>query len=621
MNPCWEDVFHNDIGRWEERYRWEFNQDHLVLKSGESLLADYRYLHEICQLLQQQAAYLVTIVANDERRLEDECFKLYYIFSHEAEDHFLILEYALQKHNSAKNLHPEHLLSRYLLDGRAYPSIRDMIAAARSFEREIFDLFDLASVAVDGSEALASADPLSELTPGGFLLHDPYPPRLAPLETGRKLEDIRKEIERYTAPTIAASDTSNGKPHEVLLSVGPIHAGIIEAGRFSFHIAGETVDDLDIQLGFKHKGIEKLFQTKFSVLDGWQLAERISGDSSFSHSLAYCHAVEALARVDVPTKATWLRGLILELERLYNHVADSAALAHDVAFNLISSEMAVIREYLVRLNAELTGHRLLRGVIRPGGIIFPPDQVKAIDSMTIDRMIHQASRKRFGTLKDLGETFHELGELLLRTPAFRDRALNTGTLTRSQALASGTTGLIARASGMEQRDFRISHPFGIYKLEPKLQEMVDLRAHVQHNQASKKLRMSGDVFSRLEMRLHEVDTSFQVIQHILQTLAITPADTLLAPDTKEAIRRAENFEFALGYVESWRGDIVYWLMKDRFNKIFRCKVRDPSFLNWPALRLAVIPDDPTQPDATGNILPDFPVINKSFNLSYSGHDL
>ncbi len=623
MNPCWEDILDADSEHWEERYRWELNQDHLVFKSDKDLLSDYQQLCQICQRLQKQSAYLATIVANDERHLGDECFKLYYVFSHEVEDHFLILEYPLHEYTIPEYLPPDHALSRYLLHGRAYPSIRKIFAGATSFEREVFDLFGLTTFVVDSSndshiEAVSSAVPLSETVSSSFLLHAPYPPHLTPLEASKKVGDIQKEIERYPTPI---KGVSNGKAHEVVFSVGPIHAGIIEAGRFSFHIAGEVVDDVNIQLGFKHKGIEKLFQTKFSLLDGWQLAEKISGDSSFSHSLAYCHAVEALARIEVPLKATWLRGLFLELERLYNHIADGAALAHDVAFDLVSSEIAVIREYLVRLNAELTGHRLLRGVNRPGGIVLPLGRTEAIDHQYIDSITSKISRKRFRTFDDLIEEFRSFGELLLRTSAFRDRAINTGTLNRDQALELGATGLVARASGIEQRDFRVNHPFGIYQLEPHLQEMIDLRAHIQHKEGLKGLRMSGDVFSRLEMRLHEVNTSFRVIQHILTGLEITPADILVEPHIEEAIRRAENFDFALGYVEGWRGDIVYWLMKDRFNRIFRCKMRDPSFLNWPALRVAVMPDDPTQPDATGNILPDFPIINKSFNLSYSGHDL
>jgi Ni,Fe-hydrogenase III large subunit len=620
MNPCWEDIFNTGFENCEERYRWELNEDHLVfINRGKekNLGSDYRQLLKVCEQLNKNAAYLVTIVATDERQFEDGCFKLYYVFSHDVDDQFLILEYPFQKFDSSKYLHSEHSLSRYLKDARIYPSIREVFAAAASFEREIFDLFDLVAVVVDDAETISSAEPLSDIVPSNFLLHNPYPPHLAPLEVNKRVEDIKKKIEEYTAPL---NNMSSGKADEVLFPVGPIHAGIIEAGRFSFHIAGEIVDDVDIQLGFKHKGIEKLFQTKFSLLDGWQLAEKISGDSSFSHSLAYCHAIEALARIEVPTKAIWLRGLFLELERLNNHIGDSAALARDVAFDIVATEIAVIREYLIRLNAELAGHRLLRGVNRPGGIVLP-DRTSMIDEEYLNGMIQKASRNKYAGLKELFEQFHELGALLLRTSAFRDRTLNTGILNSDQAHALGATGLVARASGIRQRDFRINHPFGIYKVEPKLRELVDLNTHIEHNQGVKQLRMSGDVFSRLEMRLHEVDTSMRVIQSILETLQIIPYDDLMAPYVEEAIKRANNFEFALGYVEGWRGDIVYWIMKDRFNKIFRCKVRDPSFLNWPALRAAVIPDDSTQSDTTGNILPDFPIINKSFNLSYSGNDL
>ena len=509
MNPCWDAVFKSNNENWEERYRWEFSQDHMVFNRGKekNLGSDYRQLLKVCEQLNKNSAFLVTIVATDERQLEDGCFKLYYVFSHDVDDQFLILEYPLQQIDSSKYLSLEQPLSRYLKDGQIYPSIREIFATAVSFEREIFDLFDLVAIVVDGTETISYVDPLSDIVPSNFLLHNTYPPRLAPLEAGNKIEDIKKKIEAYAPPI---HDTNKVKVDEVLMPVGPIHAGIIEAGHFSFHIAGEIVDVVDIQLGYKHKGIEKLFQSRFSLLDGWQLAEKVSGDSSFSHSLAYCHAIEALARIEVPIRAIWLRGLFLELERLYNHIGDSAALAHDVAFDIVASEIAVIREHLVRLNAELTGHRLLRGVNRPGGITLP-DRTIVFDEERIHKKIQKASRDKYADLNGLFEQFYELGALLLRTPAFRDRALNTGTLNSEQAHTLGATGLVARASGIQQRDFRINHPFGIYLSEPKLRELVDLRSHVQHNQELKKLRMSGDVFSRLEMRLHEVDTSMQVI--------------------------------------------------------------------------------------------------------------
>ena len=289
---------------------------------------------------------------------------------------------------------------------------------------------------------------------------------------------------------------------------------------------------METQLGYKHRGIEKQFQTYFSLIDGWKLAEKISGDSSFSHSLAYCHAVEALANIEVPARAIWLRGLFLELERLYNHISDCASLAHDVAFDIVASEISVINEYLVRLNAELTGHRRLRGVNRPGGIALP-DRSIVFDEEYLNKMLQKASQNKYNNLKVLFERFHELGVLILRTPAFRDRVLNNGTFNKDQANALGAKGLVARASGIRQRDFRINHPFGVYLIEPRLRGLVDLRNGDQEKLELDKLRMSGDIFSRLEMRLHEVDTSSQVIQEIIKVLHITSEDDLITPYIEE----------------------------------------------------------------------------------------
>src|SRR2546421_9187350 len=214
MNSCWEDVFHSDIGDWDERYLWEFNQDHLVFKRGKKdLREDYQKLREICQRLREKSAYLVTAVASDERFLEDECFKLYYVFSHEIDDHFLILEYPFCEY-----VLPEHPFSKHLLEGRAYPSIRKVFAAAIPFEREIFDLFDLAAVDIE-----APFDFLAETASSGFLLHESYPPSLAPLQVGKSMEAIREQI-RTTVPI---GEFDGKKPDEVLLPVGPIHAGII----------------------------------------------------------------------------------------------------------------------------------------------------------------------------------------------------------------------------------------------------------------------------------------------------------------------------------------------------------------------------------------------------------
>lgn len=621
MNACWEEIFSTDFVNWEERYRWELNQDHIVYKRGKekSLASDYKQLFKVCEQLSEKSAYLVTIVATDERHQEDGCFKLNYVFSQETDDHFLILEYPLCGYAFTENELPGQALSGYLPTGRVYPSIRKVFAAAFSFEREVFDLFDLIAVEVDSSGEISPIDPPLETDSCGFLLHSPYPPHLAPLEVDKKVADIQKEIEGYEPQ---ARKTGANKYGEVWFPVGPTHAGIIEAGRFDLYIAGEPIDNVRIQLGFKHRGVEKHFQTKFSLLDGWQLAEKITGDSSFSHSLAYCQAVEALAHLEPPLKAVWVRGLFLELERLYNHIGNSAALAHHVAFNLLFSEIAVLREFLMQLHAELTGHRLLRGVNRPGGVELPPEKRRVINHRAINEIIRGISRKRFGSLGDLIESFREQSELLLRTTGFRDRMFNTGTLTEKQAREIGATGLIARASGIRSRDFRVNHPFGIYKIEPSLQAMVRLPdISIEHAEEPQKPRTSGDAFSRLDVRLYEIDTSMEVIEYILERLEITQDDILVTPGTEEEIRKSENFEFALGYAEGCRGGIVYWIVKDRFNKIFRCKVLDPSFLNWLAWAQAIIPGDPSQPDTTGNIIPDAPIHNQSCELLCSGRDL
>jgi Ni,Fe-hydrogenase III large subunit len=617
MNACWEDILEINVASSEEYYRWERNQDHLVFKSDKNLVVNCRQFLKICQQLQRENVYLVTIVANDERYLIDGCFKLYYVFSHAIEDQFLILEYPLQKHDSIEYQELGEPLLRYLLEGRSYPSLRLVFGAAESFEREILDFFDLAAVVIDSTletsnPIISFAEPYSEAIIGDFSLLNPDSRGLAPLNLGRKVEDIKEKIER--------SDNIQEKS-EFLYPVGPIHAGVIASSQFSFHLDDEVIEDVLIQPGLKQKEIEKLFQTKFTLLDGWQMAEKISGDSAFSHSLAYCHAVEALGHIQVPVQANLVRGLFLELERLYNHIGNCALLANDVGFSMQASEMEVIREYLLRLNAELTGHRFLRGVNRPGGIILPSNQEEGITRFLVNNIVRKVSQNRYASLSELVEKFRELGEFLLNAPSFREKALNSGILGKDQTLKLGTTGLVARASGIIHRDFRVHHPFGIYQQEPELQRVVDLLTHFRYSKDSEKVRVAGDVFSRLHMRLYEVKTSLRVIQEILERIEITSPEGLIETHIYEMLRRTENFEYALGYVESWQGDIVYWIMKDRFNKIFRCKVRDPSFLNLSALQLAVVRNDPAQPNVASTHLQDFPFINKSFNLSFSDYDL
>ncbi|MCP4516298.1 MAG: hypothetical protein GY824_13845 [Delftia sp.] len=375
-----------------------------------------------------------------------------------------------------------------------------------------------------------------------------------------------------------------------------------------FRLAGEIVEELDIRLGYTHKGLERLFQTKHTLADGWQLAEHVSGDSAFAHSLAYCRAAEALAGVQPPAPAQLLRGLFLELERIANHVGDCCALAHDVAYDVAASELSALRERLLRLNEQISAHRLLRGLNRPGGLILPAP----LQTATVQR-----------TIQTTAAQFAALARGLAHFPAFRDRLQWTGILTRQQALQLGATGLIARASGL-QRDFRLQHPVGIYK-NPALRQLLQA-ALPPDDSIPARQSSAGDALARFLIRVREVDSSAKIIAYILgqlntqQTHFVTPIE----------FQRAPNYEFGLGYAAGWRGDVIYWLMKDKFGRIFRCQARDPSMLNWPALQAAVEPhpldDDyvrryrPPQKFAE-SIVPDFPIINKSFNLSYSGNDL
>lgn len=560
-----------------ELYRPARNQLHFLVRPDEEL-------RNLCRQLREEGFYLVSVIANDERELEDQCFKIYYLFSHPTADLFLFLENPLAAGK-------EHFASIYTF----YPGVDP-------FERHMADLFGLCP---------AGADRQVER---GHWLHDSYPPTIYPLRRDQTLQDLEQAIETYhQQPAGARHGPDSGPPPdgEWLLPVGPIHAGVIEPGRFSFRLAGEIVEELEIHLGYTHKGIERLFQSSFTLADGWRLAEHISGDSAFAHSLAYCQAAEALADVHPPREASLLRALFLELERLANHVGDCGALAHDVAYEVAASELTALRERLLRLNHRLSGHRLLRGLNRPGGLVLP----KPLDIT--------ATRE---TVREVASQFNIIAQSLAQWLPFRDRLQWAGILTRQQAIDLGVTGLIARASGM-QRDFRLQHPVGVYR-DPDIQELTRKGLPPDDNSIEAREATAGDALARFLIRVREVGSSAKIIQHILTQPELNTTEMRFVATTE--FRREHNYEFGLGYVEGWRGDIICWLMQDKFGSIYRCMVRDPSMLNWPALKAAVEPhtlDDeyrkrykPPDEDAI-SIVPDFPVINKSFNLSYSGNDL
>jgi Ni,Fe-hydrogenase III large subunit len=350
--------------------------------------------------------------------------------------------------------------------------------------------------------------------------------------------------------------------------VGPVHAGIIEPGHFRFSVVGDTILHLQLKLFYTHKGTERLFENT-AATEAVPLAESVSGDNCFSHAVAYCHAVEQLHATEVPAKANAIRLIGLEVERLMAHIGDFGALCGDIGFSVPGAYCARIKEDLLQASAKAIGTRYWRGIALPGGVRME------IGAAGV-REFHEAIRVA-------AEDFFGIAEQALNTPSVEDRFEEAGVLSKKAATDLAVVGPVARACGIPL-DVRRDHPYGAYK---------DLRFDVP-------TRDSGDVMARARIRVDEARISLRLIRDCLHGLPEGPFHQPLS----EAATGA-----ALAAVESPRGELLYWLQLEE-GRIERCYVRSPSFQNWPALPLAVV----------GNIIADFPLINKSFNLSYSGCD-
>ncbi len=402
--------------------------------------------------------------------------------------------------------------------------------------------------------------------PARVALHDDWPERAWAL---------RKDFPAHGAVPRVPGDHHPFRPVTgegvFQVPVGPVHAGIIEPGHFRFGVAGEPVLYLQMRLFYVHKGTEKRFES-LPWRHGVFLAESISGDTAVGHALAFAHALERLADVTVPARAQAVRMVLLELERLYNHTADIGALATDVAFTVPASRAQALREGLLRLHDQLFGTRLLRGTIAPGGVRrdLTPEGGAALRAH----------------LRIFEKEFEQLIALLIDAGTFTDRVDGTGILTLQAARDLGIVGMAARASGVDT-DFRRDHPHDGY-------DGVRFEVVVEGG---------GDVRARLMVRAREVEQSLRILHQVLDAMPDTPLAAGM-PHTLPA--RAS----ALGWAEAWRGPCTHWVSTDDRGEIARVKVTDPSFLNWPGVIQSV----------PGNIIPDFPVINKSFNLSYSGND-
>ncbi|MEV4078249.1 NADH-quinone oxidoreductase subunit C [Nonomuraea fuscirosea] len=423
----------------------------------------------------------------------------------------------------------------------AVPSLAGLSFPAGRFEREIRDLYGIT--------------PIDHPLPRRLVRHHHWPRGWYPMRADAGRPPAFGDPEGpYPFLTVEGQGVYE-------IPVGPVHAGLIEPGHFRFSVVGETIIKLKARLWFVHKGIEKLFEGRRPE-DGLELAERVSGDTSVGHALAYCLAVEEATRAQVSERAQRERAVLLELERLYNHVTDLGALCNDVAFGIMHAQTGRIREQLLRVNDEVTGHRLLRGGVRLGGAdlktLPDPERLRAI-----------------------GADVAELAALALRHTVVADRFTGTAVLSADAARDLGTLGYVARASGLGA-DARRDHPFtGLGDFTPAR-------------------RTGGDVLARFQIRAEEIAASIALITHLVD-----------GPPAAEPAGPEERSSSGVGLVEGWRGTIAHRVELAPDGTLTRVKIVDPSFFNWPAL-----------PVALGSaIVPDFPLVNKSFNLSYAGNDL
>jgi Ni,Fe-hydrogenase III large subunit/Ni,Fe-hydrogenase III component G len=358
------------------------------------------------------------------------------------------------------------------------------------------------------------------------------------------------------------------------IPVGPVHAGIIEPGHFRFTANGETVARLEERLGYVHKGIESLMAGA-TIDKAAQLAGRTSGDSTVTYALAFAHAVEAALAIAPPPRAQSLRALMAELERLANHFGDIGAICNDASFSLMHAHCGILRELTLRAADTCFGHRLMMDRVIPGGVSVElrPDGVACIRQ----------------TLAQFRQRFPRLVELYDNTTSLQDRTASTGIVTADLARQFGAGGYVGRASG-RNFDARKTLAYAPY-------DRLDFAVPVLD---------AGDVNARVWIRIREVEQSLALIDQIIARLPDGPIAVPLVDGTGEGMGLAEG----LGLAEGFRGDVLAWVRLDGA-RVARCHLRDPSWFQWPLLEAAI----------EGNIVADFPLCNKSFNCSYSGHDL
>jgi Ni,Fe-hydrogenase III large subunit len=433
----------------------------------------------------------------------------------------------------------------------SYPGLAEIFPCATRMQRAAADLCGIR--AHDGD-------------PRPWLRHAAWAAEYAPLapHAAEYQATTPPDADRYAFVRVSGDGV-----HEI--AVGPVHAGIIEPGHFRFSIVGEKVLKLEERLGYVHKGIERLF-TQTPVRDGQRLAARVSGDSAVAYSWAYCQALEGIAQTAVPARASWLRALALESERIANHLGDLGALGNDAGFAFGLAQFSRLKELWLRALEAALGQRYLLDFVVPGGVTgdVPRDRLVALGNCAAGLAAETAL----------------LRAIYDEHAGVRDRFVGAGTVRPELAKRLGLTGLAGRASGQDQ-DLRVDLPCAPYA-------ELDVR---------KQLRREGDVAARVAVRFDELEESVRLVAAIVAQLP--------AGEQRVEVATPPAGALGIGLVEGWRGPVMVALRAGAGGLVGRCHPHDPSWQNWPVLEHAII----------GNIVPDFPLINKSFNLSYSGHDL
>lgn len=475
--------------------------------------------------------------------LLDDGLRLTLVAAHEDSDCFRVV-YLLTGAGGSR----VELALRTGMDAPTVPSLARLSFPAGRFEREMRDLYGIV--------------PTDHPLPHRLVRHTHWPTGWYPMRSD-------------AGPPPPFGPTEGAYPFLRVegpgvyeIPVGPVHAGMIGPGHFRFSVVGESILKLKARLWFTHKGVTKLAEGR-TPAEALPLAERVSGDTTVGHTTAFCGAVEDALDVDVPEPARAARAALLELERLYNHVADLGALCMDVGYGILNVHAQRVREDVLRLGAEVTGHRLMRG-----GVILGGADLTAVPTSA--------------QLTRIADDVAEIVEHALRQSVVVDRFTATGALSTENARQIGVLGYVGRASGVDI-DARRDHP-----------------SHPATADVKPAVRIDGDVLARFAVRAEEVAASVDLLKVLLPDLR---PGRLVAELPDHTVGKAGAT--GSGLVEGWRGTIAHRVELGPNGRLTRLAVVDPSFLTWPALPVAL----------RGMIVADFPVINKSFNLSYAGNDL